>query len=60
MRIVTLAALAAVADLFVPTAAAQKFPEKTVTIVIPLGAGGAMDRITRLMGEQLGKRPASR
>jgi tripartite-type tricarboxylate transporter receptor subunit TctC len=37
-------------------AAAQKFPEKTVTIVIPLGAGGAMDRITRLMGEQLGKR----
>jgi tripartite-type tricarboxylate transporter receptor subunit TctC len=38
------------------SAGAQKFPEKTVTIVIPIGAGGAMDRITRLMAEQLTKR----
>jgi tripartite-type tricarboxylate transporter receptor subunit TctC len=40
----------------VPSAVAQTYPDKAITIVIPLGAGGAMDRITRLIGEQLAKR----
>jgi tripartite-type tricarboxylate transporter receptor subunit TctC len=35
---------------------AQKYPDKTVTVVVPIGAGGAMDRITRLMAEQMSKR----
>jgi tripartite-type tricarboxylate transporter receptor subunit TctC len=36
--------------------AAQTYPDKTVTIVVPLGAGGALDRITRLIADQLSKR----
>lgn len=36
--------------------AAQTYPSKPVTIVIPLGAGGSMDVITRTIGEQLAKR----
>jgi tripartite-type tricarboxylate transporter receptor subunit TctC len=54
-KLLALIALAGMA--LAPHAApAQKFPEKTVTIVIPIGAGGAMDRITRLMAEQMSKR----
>src|SRR5262245_39005895 len=35
---------------------AQSFPSKPISIVIPLGAGGAMDGITRAIGEQLSQR----
>ena len=38
------------------TAAAQTYPNKPVSIVIPLGAGGAMDSITRTIGEQLSQK----
>ena len=36
--------------------AAQTYPTKTISIVIPLGAGGSMDVITRTIAEQLTKR----
>ena len=51
-------AMAALAGLMfhASPAPAQNFPDKPITIVIPLGAGGAMDRITRLIGEQMSKR----
>ncbi|MBM3527542.1 MAG: tripartite tricarboxylate transporter substrate binding protein [Alphaproteobacteria bacterium] len=55
-NILPLLAVAAGLALLPHGAAAQKYPEKTVTIVVPIGAGGAMDRITRLMAEQLSKR----
>jgi tripartite-type tricarboxylate transporter receptor subunit TctC len=53
--LLALAALAA-AVLSPQSAPAQNFPDKTVTIVIPIGAGGAMDRITRAIAEQMAKR----
>jgi tripartite-type tricarboxylate transporter receptor subunit TctC len=54
-RHLAVAALALLA-LGVGPGAAQSYPEKSISIVIPLGAGGAMDRITRLIGEQMSKR----
>ena len=48
-------ALAAVAFAATPVSA-QNYPDKPVSIVIPLGAGGAMDRITRIIGEHMSKR----
>jgi tripartite-type tricarboxylate transporter receptor subunit TctC len=36
--------------------AAQNYPTKPISIVIPLGAGGAMDSITRTLAEQLSQR----
>jgi len=53
--ILTLAVLAG-CSFAPPDALAQKYPERTVTVVVPIGAGGAMDRITRLMAEQMSKR----
>ena len=50
------AAALALLALSVGPGAAQSYPEKSISIVIPLGAGGAMDRITRLIGEQMSKR----
>jgi tripartite-type tricarboxylate transporter receptor subunit TctC len=50
-----LAALAAVA-LGPQDAAGQTYPDKAITIVIPLGAGGAMDRFTRVIADNLSKR----
>src|SRR5262245_33536325 len=37
------------------TAAAQTYPSKPVTIVVPLAAGSGMDSIVRLYGEPLGQ-----
>src|SRR5688572_6341726 len=54
-RHLAVAALALLA-LNVGPGAAQSYPERSISIVIPLGAGGAMDRITRLIGEQMSKR----
>jgi tripartite-type tricarboxylate transporter receptor subunit TctC len=53
--VVAMAALALLA-LNVQPGAAQNYPDKAISIVIPLGAGGAMDRITRLIAEQMSKR----
>ena len=39
-----------------PFAQAQTYPSKTVTIVLPLGAGGSMDAIARVIAEKLTQR----
>jgi tripartite-type tricarboxylate transporter receptor subunit TctC len=51
-------AIAALASLVLGAqpGSAQNFPDKPISIIIPLGAGGAMDRITRAIGEQMAKR----
>ena len=46
----------ALAGLGAQPVAAQTYPSKTISIVIPLGAGGSMDVITRTIAEQLTKR----
>ena len=45
-----MSALAALAP-----AAAQEYPSKTVTIVVPLAAGTGMDSVTRIYAEELAK-----
>lgn len=37
----------------VPTAMAQDFPSKTITIVVPFTAGGGVDTVARLLAEKL-------
>jgi len=47
-------AAACIALLAVPaTAAAQDYPARTVTIVVPFSAGGGVDAMARLLAEQL-------
>lgn len=46
-------ALVALSMLYGATAAAQSFPTKPVTIVVPYAAGGATDVIARLVGQRL-------
>jgi tripartite-type tricarboxylate transporter receptor subunit TctC len=50
-----LAALALLALCPSPPAAAQNYPTKPITIVIPLAAGTGMDSIARLYGEALAR-----
>ena len=52
-KVLTVALLAA---LGAASANAQSYPSKPISIVIPLGAGGAMDSITRAIAEQLSQR----
>ena len=47
--------IAVVAALF-PFQAVAKWPERTITIVSPFGAGGTADFLLRLMGEEFQKR----
>jgi tripartite-type tricarboxylate transporter receptor subunit TctC len=37
-------------------AQAQSYPSKTISLVIPLGAGGAMDNIARVIADKLSRR----
>ena len=39
-----------------PPAQAQNYPDRTVSIVLPLGAGGAMDTIARVIANKLEER----
>jgi tripartite-type tricarboxylate transporter receptor subunit TctC len=55
LRLLALAAAAGVVFAPPPSTAAS-YPDKTVSIIIPLGAGGAMDRVTRVLAEQMSKR----
>lgn len=52
MRVIALAAAAAVS---LGTAAAQEYPSKNVTLIVPFAAGGPTDVVTRLLGEGLSK-----
>ena len=47
------AAMLATALLAVSPASAQKFPERTVRIVVPFAAGGGVDTLARLFAEKL-------
>ena len=47
---------AAAALAFTPLAQAQTYPSKAITIVLPLGAGGSMDTISRTIAEKLSQR----
>jgi len=53
MRSLLRAALAAMAALFAAAAAAQTFPAKTITLVVPFPAGAGPDAVARLLGEKL-------
>jgi tripartite-type tricarboxylate transporter receptor subunit TctC len=50
------AAIALVVAAFGQTAAAQDFPSRPITFVIPLGAGGVMDVMARVIGTKLTER----
>src|SRR5436305_7444889 len=53
-RALTLALLVAPFALATP-AAAQEWPTKTITVIVPLGAGSASDIIARVVMEQVGR-----
>ena len=48
-----LLALLLIATAGTPAAQAQSYPAKPVTIIIPLAAGGAVDRLTRTLIEPM-------
>jgi tripartite-type tricarboxylate transporter receptor subunit TctC len=54
--VVRVAIAAAVASFVVPPAPAQNFPSKPIQIVVPVGAGGINDIISRLIGQKLTER----
>jgi tripartite-type tricarboxylate transporter receptor subunit TctC len=41
--------------LFVAAAAAQEYPTRTISIVVPFAAGGPTDTVTRLIGQSMTK-----
>jgi tripartite-type tricarboxylate transporter receptor subunit TctC len=53
-RLFALAALAA-ASLTPAPAAAQDYPNRTIRVIVPFGAGGPTDVFTRVLGEELRK-----
>ena len=55
LKLLALAGIAAVV-LAPQGVAAQNYPEKAISIVVPLGPGGALDRVTRLIADHLSKR----
>ena len=40
--------------LFVAAAAAQEYPTRTISIVVPFAPGGPTDTVTRLVGQAMG------
>jgi len=55
-RFYALIALAFAALALSPLAQAQSYPSKTISIVLPLGAGGSMDSISRVIADKLSQR----
>ena len=53
-RMLAAAFAAAVSALTAPHAAAQAYPSKSVTIVVPYSAGGSADNLTRAVARQIG------
>ena len=50
----SIAALAAI-GLSTAMAAAQTYPDRTITVVVPFAAGGPTDTVTRLVAEAMSK-----
>lgn len=50
------AMLLALGALLAPAAVAQNFPSKPIQIIVPVGAGGINDIISRLIGQKLSER----
>lgn len=48
--------VAALATALTQTAQAQSYPQRQVTVVVPIGAGGGVDATGRLYAEKLGER----
>jgi putative tricarboxylic transport membrane protein len=48
-------AVALMLGLTAPQAAAQAYPERTITLIVPFAAGGAADTAARIMGDALSK-----
>ena len=56
MRKIVLAALmGAVLPGFVTSAAAQSYPNKPITVIVPFAAGGPTDVVTRILGEHMSR-----
>lgn len=56
LKLVAAAALAAILPGLVQPAAAQAWPAKPVTIIVPFAAGGTTDILARLIGQKLADR----
>ena len=50
-------ALASAAILFSPPLAAQNYPNRTVTVVVPFPAGGSVDGVARILVQKLNETP---
>ncbi|MEN3355983.1 MAG: hypothetical protein V7640_4141 [Betaproteobacteria bacterium] len=55
MKTVLIASAFAVTFVFSSTVAAQSYPSKPITIVVPFSAGGPTDTLARIMGERMRK-----
>lgn len=56
LRVVAAACIALALGASTPAARAQDYPARPVTLLVPLGAGGAMDIIVRSMAPKLSER----
>ena len=52
--------LAALAVFAAAPSAAQDYPNRTIRMIVPFGAGGPTDVFTRAIGEECARRSASR
>src|SRR6187549_3770301 len=55
MKLVARLAVTAALAMSAFAAAAQDFPDRTITIVVPFAAGGPTDTVTRLVAESMSK-----
>jgi tripartite-type tricarboxylate transporter receptor subunit TctC len=56
-RLASLALLAAACAVAAPPAAAQTYPSRTVTVVVPFPAGGSVDGVARILVQKLNEIP---